>query len=98
VPITLPYDLDEIRSHLRGATQDARQPQKIPRKPTNYLFHPGKEKLIEVGDHGLLLIKPCTGKFSLGDILGALGEQNRPVAVDFYQQLEAAGFLVWEKN
>jgi hypothetical protein len=98
VSITLPYNLDEIRSHLQRAALDASRRQKIKRKPTNYLFHPSKEKLIEVGDHGLLLLKPCTGRFSLRVILGALGEQNRPVALDFYLQLEAAGFLVWEKN
>jgi len=98
VPLTLLFNLDVIRTQVQGAVPDAKEPTRIKRMPTNYLFHPSQEKLVEVGDHGLLLLKPCNGRFSLGEILGALGEQNRPAALDFYQQLAAAGFLVWEEN
>jgi hypothetical protein len=98
VPVTLPYNLDELRAYLQTAAPDAGGSQKIERQPTNYLFNPTQEKLIEVGEHGLLLLKPCTGKYSLGDILATLGEQNRPAALDFYQQLAAAGFLHWEQH
>jgi hypothetical protein len=98
VPITLPYNLDELRAYLQAPAPDAGGKQKIKRQPTNYLFNPAPEKLIEVGEHGLLLLKPCTGKYSLGDILAALGEQNRGPALDFYLQLAAAGFLHWEQH
>ncbi len=88
---TLPFNLEQIRDRL--AMREQGPAQSIHRCPTNYLFNPTTEKLIDVGEDGLHLTKPCNGRNSLSDILSALRGRNRKVALDFYRQLFAAGFL-----
>ncbi len=97
VPQTLAFNLDQIRHNLTNSFGNEFKDQ-IKKCPTNYLFDPETEKLVEVGDHGLLLLKPCNGLYSLDDIIHALGEQNRETIFGFYTQLFEAGFLNWENG
>lgn len=83
IPITLAFNLNKSFCEVK-------------RSPTHYLFNPVLEKLVEVGEGGLLLIKPCNGRYSLEDILAHLGAQNRQTALDFYLKLNESGFLEWE--
>ena len=66
---------------------------KVEHGPGHYLFNPETEELVEVGEHGFLLVGLCTGEYSLDDILCHLEEQNRRTALDFYRDLAMLGFL-----
>jgi hypothetical protein len=90
----MPFNLEEVRHHLRKA--QAGLGRTIRKRPTNYLFHAQADKLVEVGEDGLLLIKPCNGRYSLSDILSVLKGRNRKVALQFYQLLCQEGFLSCE--
>ena len=96
VPVTMPFNLEEVRDHLKKDQRGSRA--SIRKRPTNYLFHAQTEKLVEVGEDGLLLIKPCDGRYALSDILSVLNGRNRKVALQFYRRLCQEGFLLCERQ
>jgi len=106
IPMALAFNLNKSFGEVRtGERFFQKEPLvaegkkiEIDRNPTNYLFNPVMEKLVEVGEGGLLLVKPCTGRYSLEDILSNLGGQNQQTALDFYLKLNEAGFLDWEEG
>lgn len=102
VPVTMNFNLEKTRTYVREFSNGS--PSPIKQCTTNYIYNPQTEILIEVSEHGLLLLKPCSGKYNLNDILLPLDEQNKKTALEFYQQLYHLGFLcnndvsVQEKN
>jgi hypothetical protein len=93
-PAVLDFNLDEIRARLQNR-HNIPTAGGIHKSPTHYLFDPVREKLIELGEHGPILLKPCNGRYALKDVLLAVGEQNRQGVLDFYRDLTRAGFLSW---
>jgi anaerobic magnesium-protoporphyrin IX monomethyl ester cyclase len=96
VSVSMPFSLEEVRDQLNRAETGSRRT--ISKRPTNYLFDVQTERLIEVGKDGLLLIKPCNGRYKLSDILSVLNGRNKKVALQFYRRLCAAGFLSCERQ
>ena len=101
IPSRLAFNLDSLHRFLKtksqpGSTAAADPASSLGRCPGHYLFNPETEKLVEVGETGLLLIKPCTGQYCLGDIISSIGEQNRQTAMNFYRDLTKSGILSWE--
>jgi len=103
VSLRLAFKLDNLHDFLKaemppGSTEAAGTVPLIERSPGHYLFNPKTEKLVEVGEFGILLAKPCTGEYSLGDIISNIGEQNRQTAMNFYRELTESGLLYWESE
>jgi hypothetical protein len=96
VPRSLAFDLDEVRRRLADAAADPDACPPVPRRPSHYVFSPRRERLLDVGDDGLRLLAPCDGRYSLAQILAAVGEEGRGNALDFYCGLAAQGVLRWE--
>lgn len=91
VPQRLPFSLEEADALLHAGAAAPLAPN-----PTDYVFSPDREAMLEIGPDGLSLLRACGGEFSLGDILGAVGEANRDGTLRFFRDLEARQFLSWE--
>ena len=91
VPQRLPFNLDDVRARLRDVS-----PTPLASRPTAYVFSPEREALLETGPDGLNLLKACGGQFALGEILAAVGEENRDATLRFFRDLEQRQFLSWE--
>ena len=96
VSVTMPFNLEEVRHHVKRAQTGFGG--SIRKRLTNYLFDPQAERLVEVGEDGPLLLKPCNGRYALSDILSVLNGRNRKVALQFYRRLCAEGFLSCERR
>jgi hypothetical protein len=93
VPRTLAFNLDDIRARLAA---EGGSDAVVERRPTHYVFSARREKLFDVGEDGLRLLGPCDGRFSLEEILSAVGEPGRGGALNFFAELEEKGVLRWE--
>jgi radical SAM superfamily enzyme YgiQ (UPF0313 family) len=99
VPRSLPFDLGDLRGAAEGRHGTAgANGERLRRSPKNYVYSAEREKLVEVGAHGIELLAACDGRFTLGDILSAVGKHNRDTTLRFFDDLEAAGFLRWERR
>lgn len=90
IPQRLPFNLDEVHALLENERSSPIAPA-----PTDYVFSPQQEALIEVGPDGLALLKACSGELALSDILGVVGEENRDQTLRFFRDLEQRQFLTW---
>ena len=90
VPHRLPFNLDEVHARQRDPSRAPLAPN-----PTDYVFSPEREALVDVGPDGVALLKACSGDFALGDILSAVGEENRDQTMCFFRDLERRQFLSW---
>jgi hypothetical protein len=109
VGLTLPFNLDHLDAGQAGgdgapgpaAARSAGLEKAgagcLERCETRYVFSARLERMLDVGDDGWLLLKPCNGRFPLGEILEAVGERNRETARTFYQRLAEAGVLTWDR-
>ncbi|MCG6986183.1 MAG: B12-binding domain-containing radical SAM protein [Thiocapsa sp.] len=97
IPITLAFNLDQIREQLRDRSQTG---SSVPLRqcPTRYVFSPKQERLVEVGDDGIRLLGACDGRFSVQEILMAVGESNRDETERFFVDLERRGLLRLERH
>ena len=89
VPRSLGFDIENIDASdppMTGAKHTAR-------RMTNYAYSPEKDKLVNVGDHGL---GPCDGRHSLADILETVGPDNHETVVNYYRDLSDRELLTWE--
>lgn len=92
IPRTLGFDIEDI-----GKTDSKKSDGlKTIRCDTNYAYSPEKDKLVNVGEHGLALLAPCDGRNSLGDILASVGLHNRETALNYYRDLSDRALLTWE--
>jgi anaerobic magnesium-protoporphyrin IX monomethyl ester cyclase len=91
VPRTFAFNLDLVRQRIG---KDDATP--IPRDPSDYVFSPDCERLIEVGPDGIGLLKACNGRFGLEEILAAVGEDSREATLRFLSELELRRFIEWE--
>lgn len=94
IPLTLAFDLCEINSWL-DCDDGSRHLGRILRQPRNYAFHEGSNRLLEIGQHGRLLLAECDGERQLCCILSGLERENREIAMRFYLDMSEAGFLAW---
>lgn len=90
--VAVNFNLEKIRVGLKRPS-DGNSTGGVGRSVTNYLYEPRIGKLVEVGEDGLWLIKPCTGEFSLQDIISSVGKQNTKAVRRFYSRLRETGFL-----
>ena len=93
VPAGLAFNLEQIAERLNRPDSGP-----LPRCPTNYVFSPEKETLVEVGPDGIDLLKACSGRFTLAEILEAVGERNRPTTLEFLKDLRVRELITWEKR
>jgi hypothetical protein len=93
IPERLPFNLDEVQARLRDGSTSPLSPN-----PTDYVFSPDREALVEVGSDGLALLKACNGDFELADILAAVGENGREETLRFFRDLEQRQFISWEAS
>ena len=91
VPRTFAFNLNQVRQRMG---EDDAAP--LPRDPSNYVFSPDCERLIEVGPDGIGLLKACNGRFGLEEILAAVGGGGREATVRFLSGLESRRFIEWE--
>jgi hypothetical protein len=90
-PWRLSFNLDEVRDRLRQES-----PEPLQRNPTHYVFCSETEALIEIGPDGISLLKTCNGRYSLAEILAAVGQQNRETTLKFFEQLHERALISWE--
>ncbi|HEX7191397.1 MAG TPA: hypothetical protein VF381_07475, partial [Thermoanaerobaculia bacterium] len=93
MPERLPFNLDDVQERLRDGSTEPLAP-----RPTDYVFSPEREALIEVGPDGLALLRACSGDFELADILAAVGEDGRDATVTFLRDLEQRQFISWKAS
>jgi radical SAM superfamily enzyme YgiQ (UPF0313 family) len=93
VPQLLAFNLDAVRQRLHGPSF-ANEP--LEANPTQYVLCSEREALIEVGSDGISLLKACNGRFSLQEILEAVGEDSREATLHFLSDLETRQFIEWE--
>ncbi len=92
VPRSLGFDIENINppdSQKAGVINTTR-------RIFNYAYSPEKDKLVNVGDHGLALLAPCDGQHSLADILANIGSDNHETVMNYYRDLSARELLTWE--
>ena len=92
VPRTLGFDIEDIRE----SDSKNENGMKTIRRGTNYAYSPEKDKLVNVGEHGLALLAPCDGRNSLADILAYVGPNNRETVLTYYRDLFDRDLLTWE--
>jgi len=97
LPVTLPFDLCAINDWLDSGDIDCLLDH-IGCQPTNYVFLPQSNKLIEVGQHGLLLLSQCDGRRKLKTVLSSLNKNDREIGRQFYIEASRAGFLSWHES
>ncbi len=88
---TFAFNLDVIRKRI-----DERDAAPVPREPSNYVFAPDCERLVEVGPDGIDLLKACSGRFALDAILAAVGESSRETTLQFLSGMERRRFIEWD--
>jgi anaerobic magnesium-protoporphyrin IX monomethyl ester cyclase len=93
VPQPLAFNLDAVRQRLNHPSSSE---EPIEANPTHYVLCSDREALIEVGSDGISLLKACNGRFSLQDILAAVGEASRETTMRFLRDLESRQFIEWE--
>jgi hypothetical protein len=89
---TLGFDIEDIKEP--DSTKE--RGMKTIRRVTNYAYSPKKDKLVNVGEHGLALLGPCDGQNSLADILAHVGSTNRETVLNYYRELSDRDLLTWE--
>ena len=94
VPRTLGFNIDDIRE----PDSKKENGRKTNRRVTNYAYSPEKDKLVNVGEHGLALLGPCDGRNSLADILAYVSSTNRETVLSYYLDLSARDLLTWEMH
>jgi hypothetical protein len=92
VPRTLGFDIEDIRE----PDSKKESGMKTIRRAMNYAYSPEKDKLVNVGEHGLALLAPCDGRNSLADILANVGPNNRETVLNYYRDLADRDLLTWE--
>jgi anaerobic magnesium-protoporphyrin IX monomethyl ester cyclase len=92
IPRTLGFDIETI------GKPDSKKSHEIKtvRCDTNYAYSPQKDRLVNVGEHGLALLAPCDGRNSLADILASVGPDNRETVLNYYRDLSDRDLLTWE--
>lgn len=91
LPQRLPFNIDDVHARLAESS-----PEPLAPNPTDYVFSPEEEALLEVGPDGVALLQACGGQFALGEILAAVGEENRGETLRFFHDLEQRRFLSWQ--
>jgi radical SAM superfamily enzyme YgiQ (UPF0313 family) len=93
VPQLLAFNLDAVRQRVDEPPSTV---EPLGANPTQYVLCSDREALIEVGPDGINLLKACNGRFSLQDILAAVGEASRETTLRFLRDLESRQFIEWE--
>lgn len=97
VPGTFLFDLDSISRLLKRETEHA-VIEPLEQCPTHYVLNSEREKLLDVGEDGLSLLKTCNGHHSLAEILDVAGQINHKTILNFFADLHQAGFIRWESR
>jgi radical SAM superfamily enzyme YgiQ (UPF0313 family) len=96
MPRTFRFNLSHILRSTASSEDTTSNP--LPEYPTNYVFDPVRESLLDVGPDGLSLLGACSGRLSLDEILSAVGDTNREATLGFFADLTDRGFLSWEER
>lgn len=91
VPRTFAFNLEQARKRI--GKEDTTP---LARDPSNYVFAPDCERLVEVGPDGIGLLRASNGSFVLEEILAAAGESSREATVRFFSDLARRNIVEWE--
>ncbi len=90
LPYTFAFNLDEVQRALESPADVVEQ------NTTSYVFDEDNERLIEVGSDGTALLGACSGRYSLAEILDAVGINGRDTTLSFLADLSRRSFITWE--
>jgi hypothetical protein len=91
IPHVFRFKLDDVHARLRE-----HDTAPLARNPTQYVFCPEREMLVDVGPDGVALLRACSGDYALGEILDAVGDEGRDPALQFFCDLAERRFIEWE--
>src|SRR5208337_628456 len=90
LPYTFAFNLDEVQRALESPAEV------VERNTTSYVFDEDSERLIEVGSDGTALLGACSGRYTLAEILDAVGVNGRDTTLRFLGDLSRRSFITWE--
>jgi len=90
LPCNFAFNLDEVQQALESPSNV------VERNATSYVFDQDNERLVEVGKDGTAILGACSGRYTLAEILDAVGPKGRATTLTFLNDLSRRNLISWE--